>query len=235
MVWRFSMCGKCSGNLQIPGAKQLSCVMWSFGHGTSVSRGSEPTARYSTKIKKVTEAEQWTGMLPPEATGTWEVSEEVARLWAYCALLLGYPRLQLQDMYRYVASCSLLPRLPRGISTQSTPFALMLRYARCLALAPIWSFPVRSTTGSTSTSAKVQYGCGTFTTKVQAQAAIIRQSLENQSNHCNHVISCKSSRSTGKALNGSTKKGQAIILLGPSRAHQATIKSSWSGQCFGWL
>ena len=53
-------------------------------------------ARYSTKINKVLEAEQWTGMLPPEATGTWEVSEEVARLSAFSTLcsFAGILRLQ---------------------------------------------------------------------------------------------------------------------------------------------
>ena len=102
----------------------------------------EVVARYSTKINKVLEAEQWTGMLPPEATGTWEVSEEVARLSAFSTLcsfagILRLQRLQITiniciQLYTYIYRYVLCYKFFSLGHFQDYQVAYLLSLLRCL-------------------------------------------------------------------------------------------------------
>lgn len=65
----------------------------------SVSASSEPEAP-EAQIVAAESAEQWTGMLPPEATGTWEVSEEVCSLPCSGANM-KLPRPVYDRLYKY--------------------------------------------------------------------------------------------------------------------------------------
>ena len=116
-----------------------------------------------TFVAQIAQAEQWTGMLPPEATSAWEVCEEVAWLLAFGAWLPAW--------LVFVTRCFRV-FLVLSFEWHSVLKLQMSRYARYLALAQTWSFLGWFTTGSTSTNAKGQYGCGTSTKKVHSQAPI---------------------------------------------------------------
>lgn len=66
----------------------------------SVSASSEVPEAPEAQIVAAESAEQWTGMLPPEATGTWEVSEEVCSLPCSGANM-KLPRPVYDRLYKY--------------------------------------------------------------------------------------------------------------------------------------